>query len=155
MKFGHREVKDPHRLVNVASEDEVAHAGEQLRNVVSSILTAQSKCPACFGLDLCEDIQEGELKLINEHEETSNLFFRGTFKRYDVPGLTRVMVVAYDSSEEFKLFDDFICKNASAGLGCDVGDAVMDTFMAGHDALKPQFLKKAFRIAHRSVNEIP
>lgn len=112
--------------------------------------TQKDRCPACFGMELCEAIEKNEILVDIPDEQTEAVkkgVYFGTWN--DVPvAIKRLSSELYP--KEFKLFDQFICKNVTGSANCDVSSAIVNKscFVQKEKAFDQSFLHQAWKIAY-------
>ncbi|XP_070535625.1 divergent protein kinase domain 2A-like [Ptychodera flava] len=89
------------------------------------------KCPACFGDSLCQSFSNGDahLNLTIKRFDPNSIDYHGYYRH------TRVVGKRLGSNDEFQKLDNFICANTSQDINCDVGDAVVMSYLASDTAL--------------------
>ena len=88
---------------------------------VPDVLTKLSKCPACFGRDICEEIDNGVIQIDVPREWTFEKKKGVYFGRRH--GTENIVIKTLVRDGDFKKFDSFICQNVTGTAECDVGDA--------------------------------
>jgi hypothetical protein len=86
--------------------------------------TAQDKCPACFGVDMCDAIKRGEI-LVEIPETDTPASKKGVYlgQWHDIPIAVKRLSGWYPT--EFEQFDKFMCKNATGSEKCSISDVIV------------------------------
>nr|XP_006819944.1 PREDICTED: deleted in autism protein 1 homolog [Saccoglossus kowalevskii] len=109
------------------------------------------KCPVCFGSSLCHRIGSGDAKfdLSVKQTSTNQKLYPGLYKHVKVTGKR------LGTNAEFQKLDNFICVNTSQEVNCDVGDAVVMTYLASDEAFTvPHFRNELWKVAHTSKADL-
>ncbi|XP_054721807.1 LOW QUALITY PROTEIN: uncharacterized protein LOC129231503 [Uloborus diversus] len=88
-------------------------------------------CPTCFGYSICRDFIKGSVLFYGDLPIAHNP--RITWRK-SVLELQRVVITS-PSLEEWNKFDEFVCRNASMGVPCDISSAVWKTVLATENFL--------------------
>ncbi|XP_077994097.1 divergent protein kinase domain 2A-like [Glandiceps talaboti] len=105
------------------------------------------KCPACFGDSLCQSFSNGDamLNISSRYLDDYNMVYSGYYKR------SKVIGKRMGSNADFMKLDNFICVNTSQDTNCDVGDAVVMSYLASDEALSVHhFRNELWKITHQS-----
>ncbi len=88
-----------------------------------------NKCPACYGTSMCEEFSNGYLSLSSYSRmrfldivNVKNVFY-GWHKQLN----SDVILKRLGHNTELASFDRDICKNAGAGVDCDVAKSIFKT----------------------------
>lgn len=114
---------------------------------VPAALTQTSKCPACLGQSLCEDIDQGIIKI--RPQSISDEGFKKGSVYYGKYEESEVILKTLSPLEDWNKFDSFLCRNMSQGANCDVSSVILKSYMAKPQlSLTTSHLKEAYRIVH-------
>jgi len=113
---------------------------------VPDILTKLSKCPACFGRDICEEIDNGVIQ-IDVPPEWTFAKDKGVYfgRRH---GTENIVIKTLVRDKVFKKFDSFICQNVTGTAECDVGDAIARSYVVSENAWTSKHLQETWKIIH-------
>lgn len=113
---------------------------------VPDILTKLSKCPACFGRDICEEIDNGIIQIDVPTEWTFTKDKGVYFGRRH--GTEKIVVKTLVRDKVFKKFDSFICQNVTGTSECDVGDAIARSYVVNENTWTGTHLQESWKIVH-------
>ena len=83
-----------------------------LKKLDVPLMTEKEKCPACFGLDLCPEVYNGEVQfVIHDFYSIFNYFFSVKNVFYGNYKNKRVILKKLAHESELKHFDEFVCSN--------------------------------------------
>lgn len=88
-------------------------------------------CPICFGYAMCSEVTKGSVLFHGELTLAHNskiLWKKGVLQ-------TRRVLISSLISEEWSKLDEFLCRNASQAVPCDLSSAVWKTVLADEDLL--------------------
>lgn len=91
-------------------------------------------CPICFGYAMCNEVMKGSVLFHGEltlAHNTKILWKKGVLQ-------TRRVLISSLISEEWNKFDEFLCRNASQAVPCDLSSAIWKTVFAVEDLLSLQ-----------------
>ena len=95
---------------------------------VPSRMVMESKCPACYGHEICKEIHRGdiEINIPDELVHSDMVSRKGVY--FGKWGDKDIVVKTLDNrgTHNFKLFDSFICNNQSLPVGCNVSSAILN-----------------------------
>lgn len=83
-------------------------------------------CPVCFGYGMCNDVMKGSILFHGELSMSQNtriLWRKGVLQ-------TRRVLISSLVADEWSKFDEFICRNASQPIPCDLSTASWKTILA-------------------------
>ncbi|XP_022254124.1 uncharacterized protein LOC106469853 isoform X2 [Limulus polyphemus] len=107
-------------------------------------------CPACFGKDLCTDIETGSLELYkNSKTESHDLSWREAILHK-----ADKVVVSSVSDSSWNKFDQYICNNASKKFPCDVSTGIMASYLASNRVMTADGLRNLYRVLDKSRSEV-
>lgn len=107
-------------------------------------------CPACFGKDLCTDIESGALKLYKNSKTES----RGLSWREAVLNKNDKVIVSSAAESSWNRFDQFICNNASKGFLCDVSTGIRASYLASNRLMTADGLRNLHKVLDKSKSEV-
>ena len=113
---------------------------------VPDILTKLSKCPACFGRDICEEIDNGVIQIDVPPEWTFTKDKGVYFGRRH--GTENIVIKTLVRDKVFKKFDSFICQNVTGTAECDVGNAIARSYVVSENAWTSKHLQETWKIVH-------
>ena len=114
-------------------------------------LTRHSFCPACFGTDLCSDIQRNHVRLnlhaLNMLKDGDNIDAK------QLPGKkgnSKILLKTLVPDSLFKIFDEKICLNSSQSEDCDVSDvaARSSSFLVRQESFMPKMMQNSWKLVH-------
>jgi len=111
--------------------------------------TARDRCPACFGTELCAAIERKEVVVKIPKTPTPASKKGVYFGHYlDLPVAVKRLTNYYP--EEFRLFDEFICKNATGSKTCNVSSAIVrnQSYVQNDAAFSPENMLRAWKISY-------
>ncbi|KFM73486.1 hypothetical protein X975_10903, partial [Stegodyphus mimosarum] len=91
-------------------------------------------CPVCFGYGMCNEVMKdsvlfhGELSMAHN---TKIMWKKGVLR-------TQRILISSLVSEEWNKFDEFICRNASQTIPCDLSAAIWKTVFANSNLLSTE-----------------
>lgn len=94
-------------------------------------------CPICFGYGMCNEITKGTVLFHGELTLAHNnkiLWKKGVLQ-------TQRVLISSLISEEWSKLDEFLCRNASQAVPCDLPSAIWKTALAEEDLLSIQKFK--------------
>lgn len=94
-------------------------------------------CPICFGYGMCNEVLKGSVLFHGELTLAHNnkmLWKKGVLQ-------TRRVLISSLVSEEWSKLDEFLCRNASQAVPCDLSAAIWKTALADEDLLSIQKFK--------------
>lgn len=103
-------------------------------------------CPICFGYGMCNEVMKGSMLFHGELTLAHNskiLWKKGVLQ-------TQRVLISSLISEEWSKLDEFLCRNASQAVPCDLSSAVWKTALAAEDLLSLQKFKNL-----NSLLEVP
>ncbi|XP_076332813.1 divergent protein kinase domain 2B-like isoform X2 [Tachypleus tridentatus] len=107
-------------------------------------------CPACFGRDLCTDLESGALELYkNSKTESHNLSWREA-----VLNKNDKVIVSSAADSSWNRFDQFICNNASKGFPCDVSTGIRASYLASNQLMTADGLRNLHKVLDKSKSEV-
>jgi len=111
--------------------------------------TARDRCPACFGTEMCAAIERKEIVVeIPKTPTPANKkgVYLGQWR--DIPVAVKRLSNWYP--QEFKLFDEFICQNATGSKTCNVSAAVVSnhSYAQSNAAFTPESMLRAWKISY-------
>jgi len=115
-------------------------------------LTMHSKCPACLGTELCEDIQDGHLR-INKDEDLS-VDSHVTIHQGLYQTSTPVWIKSFVRGDRFVSFEENVCLNRTGKAQCDVKKVIKDSFVAQAATFKPDRIKQQYVVAHNDPSGV-
>lgn len=126
---------------------------------IAPALTQVDKCPACFGVDMCSEIQDGHLmieipQIMTEAASKGVYFGRWMDFKNKWTGSQVVVKTLKKEADEFNRFDRFICQNVTKTDKCDVAEAIKKSFMVKPEAWGLQNLRQAYKIAHKAPEDL-
>lgn len=110
----------------------------------------KGKCPACFGVDMCDAFEKNEVVVEIPEVETAasrkGVYF-GSWKEIPV-AIKRLSSELYP--KEFKSFDRFVCKNMTGSESCNVSATILSEsgYVQQGKAFNPSFLHEAWKISY-------
>lgn len=141
--------------IDSAGWEWVDNTGDQDVNLhsVPAYLLQDEKCPACYGEELCEEINNGELKIEMPKIPTAASKKGVYFGQWQGKKIALKTLDNEDFSN-FQKFDRFICANQSLSSDCDTSSAVLNPkCVAMQEAsFLPENLQEAWRIAHTGTD---
>ncbi len=138
--------KLPKDRVDAKEDDDLYEFGHSLGQVPAT-LTEVHKCPACFGTNVCDEVQYGDLRIhlpeVMDEKALKGVYFGRWTGRY-------VALKRLATDEEYRRFDDFICRDAREEVGCDVSKAILSPHSSAQQdyAFTPENLRKTSRLIH-------
>lgn len=91
-------------------------------------------CPICFGYGMCNEVMKGSVLFHGEltlAHNTKILWKKGVLQ-------TRRVLISSLTSEEWSKLDEFLCRNASEAVPCDLSSAIWKTVFGQEDLLSVQ-----------------
>jgi len=111
--------------------------------------TARDRCPACFGTEMCAAIERREV-VVEIPKTPTPANKKGVYlgQWLDVPVAVKRMSNWYP--KEFKLFDEFICQNATGSKKCNVSTAIVSnqSYVQSNAAFTPESMIHAWKISY-------
>jgi len=111
--------------------------------------TARDGCPACFGTDMCGAIERKEV-LVEIPKTPTPANKKGVYlgQWLDMPVAVKRLSKRY--SEEFKLFDEFVCQNVTGSKKCNVSSAIVSShsYAQSDAAFSQENLRHAWKISY-------
>ena len=112
--------------------------------------TAQDKCPACFGNDMCEAIENGEILIeipTTDTPASKKGVYLGEWK--DIPIAVKRLSNWYP--KEFESFDKFICKDATGSEKCNIAEVIVgnNSFAQQKAAYLPEKMHQLWKISYQ------
>jgi len=111
--------------------------------------TTRDRCPACLGTEMCGAIERKEV-LVEIPKTPIPANKKGVYfgKWFDLPVAVKRLSKRY--SEEFKLFDEFICQNVTGSKKCNVSTAIVSSKSAvqSESAFSPENVRRARKISY-------
>ena len=120
---------------------------------IPDYLTELDKCPACFGKDLCPEIDSGVIRIV-EPEPDDELKIKGVYNGYW--DTKPVVIKRLNRREEYDKMDAFLCKNATMELNCDVSKAILNgkSLAQSEQIFSPDFLRSMWNIIHERSDQL-
>lgn len=118
---------------------------------IGDSMSHRSKCPACYGQDLCKEFFDGVLTIDTAHPSLNGQQILYSGFRH---GSYQVTVKTHTESV-YRNFDRFLCKNASLKENCDVAVAAVNSFITRQEAFSVSNLRNAYKIFQTSTNALP
>lgn len=112
--------------------------------------TDKGKCPACFGVDMCDAFEKNEVLVEIPKVETDasrkGVYF-GSWKEIPI-AVKRLSSEPYP--KEFSAFDRFICTNMTGSENCNVSATILSQsgYVQQGKAFNPSFLYEAWKISY-------
>ncbi|XP_022250473.1 deleted in autism-related protein 1 homolog isoform X2 [Limulus polyphemus] len=106
-------------------------------------------CPACFGKEICTDIEAGLVEI----SKNSKTEFRELIMREASLHKTEKVVVSSVTDALWNKFDKFICQNASKSFPCDVSAAISTGYLTSNQALTVDGLRNLYKVLDKSKSE--
>ena len=121
---------------------------KSLRRVPDN-LTKLSKCPACFGRDICDEIESGTIQ-IDVPEAWAWTKYKGVYfgLRH---GIERIVVKTLVRDKVFQKFDSFICQNVTGTSECNVADAIARSYIVNENTWTSRHFQESWKIVHPSA----
>ncbi|XP_015919300.1 divergent protein kinase domain 2A isoform X2 [Parasteatoda tepidariorum] len=94
-------------------------------------------CPVCFGYGICNQVMKSSILF---HGELVMPYNNRIVWKKGVLHTQRVLISSL-VAEEWNRFDEFICRNASYSVPCDIPAAIWKTSLALDNLLKPDNFK--------------
>jgi len=111
--------------------------------------TARDKCPACFGTEMCAAIERKEV-VVEMPKVPTPANKKGVYlgRWLDVPVAVKRLSNWYPN--EFKLFDEFICKNTTGSTTCNVSAAIVtnQSYVQSDAIFSPESMLHAWKISY-------
>jgi len=111
--------------------------------------TARDRCPACFGTDMCAAIEKKEV-VVEMPKMPTAANKKGVYlgQWLDIPVAVKRMSHYYP--KEFKLFDEFICKNATGSEKCNVSAAIVSdqSYVQSSVVFSPESMTHLWKISY-------
>ncbi|XP_035658342.1 divergent protein kinase domain 2A-like [Branchiostoma floridae] len=106
------------------------------------------KCPACFG-DTCELLRRGHFVKVHKGKPLK----KGIASIGTVDGKTAIAKVL---SEEYmwQRYESFICGTTPRTDACNPSSFILETILVTDVALKPDWLREAWRISHKEKSAL-
>jgi len=115
--------------------------------------TARDWCPACFGTDMCAAIERKEV-LVEIPKTPTAANRKGVYlgQWLDIPVAVKRLSNWYP--KEFKLFDEFICQNATGSKTCNVSTAIVNnqSYVQNDAAFTPENILRAWKISYPKLD---
>ena len=120
---------------------------------VPDYLTEMSKCPACFGTDMCPEIKSGAIRIV-EPDANDELKLKGVYNGYW--NQKPVVLKRLNRHKEYAKVDSFLCQNASMELNCDVSKAILSekSLVQNEKTFSPDFLRSVWGIIHDRSDQL-
>jgi hypothetical protein len=117
--------------------------------------TAQDKCPACFGTDMCEAIKHSEILIdIPAVETPANK--KGVYigQWNDIPVAIKRLSNGYP--KEFESFDKFICRNTTRSETCNVSKAIVaeNSYVQQESLFDPEHMHQLWKISYSEAGPL-
>ncbi|XP_078675080.1 divergent protein kinase domain 2A-like [Branchiostoma floridae x Branchiostoma belcheri] len=100
-------------------------------------LLRNDRCPACLGDNLCEEFEDGMIKLGSEVTSGKVKAYAGTWDKVNVT------VTQCASEELLETFEKFVCEPETT---CDVGEVLLKQNLK--ELLQVEYLKKSLQVLH-------
>jgi len=111
--------------------------------------TARDKCPACFGTEMCAAIERKEV-VVEMPKTPTPANKKGVYlgRWLDIPVAVKRLSNWYPN--EFKLFDEFICKNTTGSKTCNVSAAIVtnQSYVQSDAVFSPESMLHAWKISY-------
>jgi len=111
--------------------------------------TSRDRCPACFGTELCAAIERKEV-VVEMPETPTPASKKGVYfgQWLDIPVVVKRLANYYPN--EFRLFDEFICQNATGSKTCNVSTASVNSwsYVQSDAAFSPESMLHAWKISY-------
>ena len=142
-----RTSRDSDRVEDLINQQRLIVPQDPDLEKIPESLIQQSKCPACLGRSLCEDIAQGFIKM--RPQSISDTGFKKGSIYYGKYEESEVIVKTLSPQEDWDKFDRFLCRNTSQSEHCDVSSVILKSYMAKPElALTIPHLKEAYKIVH-------
>ena len=129
-----------------------ANLPEHTLEVVPEHLSLRDTCPSCFGLDMCEEMEAGKIKIDLSHELV--LAPGITAHQGNYQGNTQVWLKAFGDKGRFKIFEETLCLNKTRQKDCDVKEIIEDSFATSGQILRPERLKQQYKVAYKTPADL-
>jgi len=111
--------------------------------------TARDRCPACFGTEMCAAIERKEV-VVEIPKTPTPANKKGVYlgRWLDIPVAVKRLSNWYPN--EFKLFDEFICKNTTGSKTCNVSTAIVNnqSYVQNDAVFSPESMLHAWKISY-------
>ena len=127
--------------------DEVSPNNDGSLQVIPDNFIGIEKCPACFGLELCDEIKNGFVRVNFPDAPTTGSqhgIYRGKWHEKDV--IVKKIGIQED---QFIKFEQFICRNMTKQTPCDISEVITKSFAVKPAAFVVENLQQAYKIAHK------
>ena len=149
-----RTTKDSERVEELINQQRLIIPQDPDLENISPSLMQRFKCSACLGQSLCEDIDQGILKI--RPQSISDKGFKKGSIYYGKYEESEVIIKTLAPKEDWDKFDRFLCQNTSQITNCDVSSVILKSYMAKPElALTIPHLKEGYRIVHDKPDDLP
>ena len=150
-KLGHAASTMGENSQYVLSDEAVPRADESLQIIPDKFIGLE-KCPACFGLDMCDEVKNGFVRIA--FPETPNYasqhgIYYGKWHEKQI-----VMRKIGVDENRFGQFEKFLCENVTKSKTCDISEVIIKSFAAKTAAFEIESLRDAYTIAHKQPSEL-
>lgn len=133
-------------------DEAVASIDQSLQSIPDKFIGLE-KCPACFGLELCDEIKNGFVRV--SFPEAPNFatqrgFYYGKWHKKPV-----VVRKIGESNEGYEKYEQFICENVTQSKTCDISEIIVKSFAVKSSSFTRENLQKAFTISHKEPHDLP
>ncbi len=135
---------------NLEEQMSITEFSGPLKAVPDSFITI-SKCPVCFGTDMCEELKRAELK-IDIPETPTKLNKEGIF--FGIFQNKGITIKTYAEGYHFQRYEEFMCKNITSRAHCDIEKEILLSYANSESAVQPDAIKRAYRIAHTKPEDL-
>ena len=130
-------------------DDVVLNQDDVLQSIPDSF-TGAAKCPACLGMDMCEELKNARLAFPESPNVASQHgVYYGNWHEKQI--VVRKVGVG---ENRWQQFEEFICENTTSSKTCDISSAIVNSFAVKTDAFEASSLVEAYMIAHREPSEL-
>jgi len=111
--------------------------------------TARDRCPACFGTEICAAIERKEV-VVEIAKTPTPANKKGVYLGHWLGIPVAVKRLSNWYPKEFKLFDEFICQNATGSKVCNVSTAIVNSqsYVQSTAAFTPESMINAWKISY-------
>ncbi|XP_055930257.1 uncharacterized protein LOC129960713 isoform X2 [Argiope bruennichi] len=107
-------------------------------------------CPVCFGYGMCNEVMKGSVLFHGELTLSQNsriMWKKGVLQ-------TRRVLISSLTADEWNKFDEFICRNASHSIPCNLSAASWKTVLALENLLDLEKFKQLNSLLDISINQL-